>query len=309
MKIKNDTTVLTALAFLLLLPLNSNCSNQMNESNEINAIISNVTPITNIPYKNIDSTSLYLDIYFPSKKLGQDPWFESTNGLKPLIINFHGGGWIEGTRQESLLNLLPYMKKKFIVVNVDYRLLPKTDLKGSLSDCISAINWVTKNLSQYNLKYNKIILTGDSAGGHLALLAGTINQDGMDLLGIEDKKLFKTDAIINWYGITDVPKAIHFWNDSEYENILLKNVSLDIEQYFELLSPIIYVDKNTPSIISIHGDADINVPISQSIKLHEKLEGYSLKNKLITISGKKHGGFSIEELDKVYKNIWKFLGS
>ncbi|MEM9921148.1 MAG: alpha/beta hydrolase [Bacteroidota bacterium] len=273
---------------------------------DIYHIMEDISIASNITYKKIDSLALQLDVYFPAKKLGAEPWDELSNESKPTLIYFHGGGWVEGDRISRFLGLLPYLEKGWCVVNVDYRLLDKTHLIGSLNDCIDAINWVKENASTYKFDVNKIYLSGESAGGHLALLAGMIETTKVN--GVEiHKRESEIQGIINWYGITEMETAIAFWDDSSYTKEILNKWTGNERQYLKTTSPINHITANTPPILSIHGDEDINVRVEQATSLHTALEAQGVKNKLLQISGKKHGNFSAIELNAIFKEIWQFI--
>jgi len=226
--------------------------------------------------------------------LGEEPWEKITEQNKPTLIYFHGGGWAEGDRTSRFLGLLPYLEKGWCVVNVEYRLLQETNLIGCLNDCIDAINWVNDNSSTYKFDTSQIYLSGESAGGHLALLAGMTNEPELGTNKIHRRNT-KIKGIINWYGITKMDNAIKFWNDKSYTELIMDKWEGDKNQYLEITSPINHISQSTtPPIISLHGDKDVNVEIEQ------------IKNKLVKIKGKKHGDFSSAELESMFNKIWKF---
>ncbi|MEL7534360.1 MAG: prolyl oligopeptidase family serine peptidase, partial [Bacteroidota bacterium] len=112
----------------------------------------------------------------------------------------------------------------------------------------------------------------------------------------------------NWYGITEMEKAIKFWNDSAYTQMILDKWEGDPKQYLEFTSPISHVhDSSRVPIISIHGDQDENVEFAQALSLHEALKAKGIKNKLLKIAGKKHGGFTSEEYRYIFAEIEQFF--
>ncbi|MEL6483736.1 MAG: alpha/beta hydrolase [Bacteroidota bacterium] len=271
-------------------------------------ILENISVEANIPFKTVEGTTLELDVYYPAEKLGEEPWDRISDTKKPTLIYFHGGGWIEGDRTSRFLNLLPYLEKDWCVVNVDYRLLNQTHVLGCLNDCIDAINWVKNNAEKYKFNLDKVYLSGESAGGHLALLAG-MRDSFTDADEFVHSKEITIAGIINWYGITHMQSAIEFWNDDNYTKMILDPWKGDDQVYLDLTSPINHVKSTTPPILTIHGDADINVDFEQASSLHKALEAKKVKNELVLIPDKKHGNFSAEELVMVFNKIWEFLNS
>jgi dipeptidyl aminopeptidase/acylaminoacyl peptidase len=73
------------------------------------------------------------------------------------------------------------------------------------------------------------------------------------------------------------------------------------------VSPINYVNKNNPPIITIHGDKDALVPYEQSVRLHKALDAAGVTNQLLTMPGAGHGGFSYEQNQKAWGAIREFL--
>lgn len=280
--------------------------NENDNMESIYKIMENISITSNITYKKIDSLEVQLDVYYPAKKLGEEPWEKITEQNKPTLIYFHGGGWAEGDRTSRFLGLLPYLEKGWCVVNVEYRLLQETNLIGCLNDCIDAINWVNDNSSTYKFDTSQIYLSGESAGGHLALLAGMTNEPELGTNKIHRRNT-KIKGIINWYGITKMDNAIKFWNDKSYTELIMDKWEGDKNQYLEITSPINHISQSTtPPIISLHGDKDVNVEIEQAISFHEQLQANGIKNKLVKIKGKKHGDFSSAELESMFNKIWKF---
>ena len=73
------------------------------------------------------------------------------------------------------------------------------------------------------------------------------------------------------------------------------------------VSPINYVNKNNPPIITIHGDKDALVPYQQSVRLHKALDAAGVINQLLTVPGAGHGGFSYEQNQQAWAAIREFL--
>ncbi len=294
------------IGMIALALLGSSCNHQA-PMEAMYKTMEHISVGSDITYKATDSLAIQLDVYYTATKLGKEPWEKLSEEHKPTLIYFHGGGWISGDRISRFPGLLPYLEKGWCVVNVDYRMLQETHLIGSLNDCIDAINWVYDNASRYKFDTNQIYLSGESAGGHLALLAGLVNQSQLDNVPIQKRKA-DIRAIINWYGITHMQSAIKFWDDAAYEQMILDKWEGDTQQYLNFTSPVNHISANAPvPVLTIHGDKDENVEIEQAISLHKKLASAGIKNELLTIEGKKHGDFSSKELKSIFDKIWSFL--
>jgi len=265
--------------------------------------IENTVVESNIVYKEVGSTQLMLDVYTPSENLGEEPWIRRPDEPKHTLIYFHGGGWASGDRISRTMYVLPYVEKGWAVVNVDYRLLDKTNLPGIIEDCLSAIDWTFSNALKYKFDTTRIVVSGESAGGHLALISAMILPRVKRMGTIKPHKLA---AVVNWYGVSDLHTAAAYWNPI-YTNLITRDFESNPEALYINASPVNNISSDTPPIISIHGDKDHNHLFSQSIELHEALDKAHTPNELVKIAGKKHGNFTAKDFEYAFNEIWEFL--
>ncbi|CAO3632034.1 unnamed protein product [Cunninghamella blakesleeana] len=109
--------------------------------------------------------NMTLDVYTSTSRL-------QSKNLRPTLIHIHGGAWVKGTKNifyphEKLL----VSEDDWVVVNIAYRLAPKNPYPTHLFDVKRAIRWVKTNIDKFGGDPNFIVLSGDSAGGHLAAMA------------------------------------------------------------------------------------------------------------------------------------------
>jgi acetyl esterase/lipase len=93
----------------------------------------------------------------------------SGDGLLPVIVYYHGGGWISGslgTHHTTCEHLA--VDTGYKVVSVDYRLAPEHKFPLGLQDCCDVTEWVAMMGPSLGVDRNKIVVGGDSAGGNLA---------------------------------------------------------------------------------------------------------------------------------------------
>ena len=250
----------------------------------------------NIRYLSVDNYELKLDLYI----------LQNTPRPNPTLIYVHGGGWRAGNKEKVYPAFLPYLEMGFSVVNVEYRLAPIFLAPAAVEDCLCALRWVIKNAKEYNFDTDKIVVTGHSAGGHLALTTGMLPASaGLDLPFPEDEEL-KVAAIINWFGITDVGDLLDGPNRKPYAVAWIGSRS-NRDEIAEGVSPINYVRQGLPPVLTIHGDADKRVPYTHAVRLHEALNQAAVPNELLTIFGGRHGRFSPAEKLKIYETIRSFL--
>ncbi len=263
-----------------------------------------VTP--NITYARANNTDLKLDLYLPA----------DAPKPMPVLMFIHGGGWVAGSKEAMQMQLLPYLQMGFAAINVEYRLAQNSLAPAAVEDCRCALHWVANSAAQYGFDLDRIIVSGDSAGGHLALTTGLLTPEaGFDrrcpapqTLRWEtwDPTRPKVAAVINWYGITDVAEMFAGPNSKNYAIEWFGSLP-DRERLAQQISPLNLVRKDSPAVLTIHGDKDTLVPYTQAVRLHEALTRAGVRNQLVTVPGGGHGGFSRDEVVRVRQAIREFL--
>jgi len=260
----------------------------------------------NITYAMANNTELKLDLYLPKDRTTP----------KPTLVLFHGGGWVDGAKERNVFYLLPYLSMGWTVINVEYRLARNSPAPAAVEDCRCSLRWIVYHAKEYNIDTSKIILTGTSAGAHLSLISGMLpkgNQfdrqcptQGGEKWNSPKEPDIKVAAIVNWFGIADVADIVDGPNSKHYAMEWLGSRP-DRLELAKQLSPINYVRSDVPPIITIQGDQDDIAPYADTVRMHAALDKAGVPNKLITLKGRGHGGFSREEMVSGYAAIREFL--
>jgi acetyl esterase/lipase len=250
----------------------------------------------NITYLTASNFDAKLDVYARS----------DVTTPQPTLIWIHGGGWTGGAKESATFNLVPYLEMGWNVVNVEYRLARVALAPAAVEDCLCALRWVIRNAKQYNIDTAKIVVSGSSAGGHLALTTGMIPASaGLDRQCPGNETL-QVAAIVDWFGISDVGDLLDGANRKTYAVQWLGSLPNRVE-VASRVSPLTYVRTGLPPIISVHGDADPTVPYAHSVRLHEALRKANVDAELVTVPGGRHGGFSRAENERAFAAIKAFL--
>lgn len=256
-----------------------------------------VTP--NITYLTASNAAVKLDVY---------EVLEDT-GPTPTLVYTHGGGWIAGSKEASALALLPYLHMRWNIVNVEYRPASVAPAPAAVEDALCALRWVYRNAKQYNVDTTRIVTSGESSGGHLALISAMLPASaGLDRQ-CPGPEVLRVAAVVNWYGPSDVvdllegsnmrPWAVSWFGSQPSRQELATRVS-----------PITHVRPGLPPVLTIHGDADPVVPYEHSVRLHQALTKAGVPNQLLTIPGGRHDapkGFTASELRTAFATIAQFL--
>jgi acetyl esterase/lipase len=253
--------------------------------------------VPNITYLTANNYEAKLDVY---ARAG------APTTPRPTLIWIHGGGWTGGAKEGALFSLLPYMELGWNVVNVEYRLARVSGAPAAVEDCLCALRWVIRNATQYGFDPDKLVVSGGSAGGHLALTTGMIpSEAGLDRQ-CPGTETLKVAAIVDWYGITDVVDLLDGENMKTYAVQWLGSLP-NREEVARRVSPLTYVRAGQPPVIAIHGDADPTVPYSHSTRLLAALQAAQVDAQLVTIPAGRHGGFSRAENETAFTAIRAFL--
>lgn len=224
----------------------------------------------------------------------------------PVIFNIHGGGWNHGLKEQQG-GFNTFFKVGFAVVNIEYRLTSQAKAPAAVEDVRAAILYIVQHANEYNIDPNKIVVMGGSAGGHLALMGGLLQNQNIFDGQYKNAKNYTIAAIIDKYGITDV------WDWAYGKNITSKSATNWLGEkakdsvFAKSVSPIYYVKKTSPPTFIIHGDADPTVPYQQSVALKNKFDEVGVKSEFVTIPGGLHGKFTKEQNTELNKSIIKFL--
>ena len=122
-----------------------------------------------------------LDIYLPHEAVVRG------GRTTPMYVDIHGGGFTYGYKELNRNFNTHLAERGFAVVSLSYRPAPQTGLKGQLADVQAALRWLRDHLGDYPVNPDAVFVTGDSAGGALALLTLAIeaNANAARAFGVE----------------------------------------------------------------------------------------------------------------------------
>ena len=239
---------------------------------------------------------LQLDLYRPDIAAAQPP----------VVLFLHGGGWGLGDRKHagpafpggSFFERLT--AAGFAVASADYRLTGEAVFPAQLHDVKAAVRWLRRHASEYGFDGEKIVVWGESAGGHLAALAGLTGDSGDPALegsvaepppgpvpgpGEHAMEPVSTAvaAVVDWYGVTDLaalapvvsagPGPREHDSPASPEGALIGGrVSASLDRA-RAASPVTYAHAGAPPFLIMHGTADTGVPLSQGQALAAALTG------------------------------------
>lgn len=224
------------------------------------------------------------------------------------IVCMHGGAWQLGDKMyyEPIIRRLA--QGGYVAAAVGYRLAPAHQWPAQIEDVKCAVRYLRKNARKLGIDKDKIGAIGDSAGGHLALLAGLMDpKDNLEGTGGYARKSSKVNAVVSMYGPTDIAA----WEiPAETEASIQKDVGKSSDQMMadwlgtadrtadvmKQASPITYVDAEDAPVLLFHGDKDPLVPIAQAQLLQAALEQAGVPHKYVVMEGHVHGWDLLESM-------------
>ncbi|MGI4885590.1 MAG: alpha/beta hydrolase fold domain-containing protein [Janthinobacterium lividum] len=226
------------------------------------------------------------------------------------IIFLHGGGYYISDKAKEERYIRPYLKKGLNVVNMNYRL--KRGIPVATEDLTSALNYLNTQRSTYPLKLDRLILSGFSAGAHIAsMVAVTANDPAYPnklALGI------KIAGVVNFSGPVDGLDVVEQVFTSN-EVPIMKEIGMALfpatteyapKEFVAKYEPITYFDKNDPPFFLWHGGKDDQVPASTFVKFVDLLHQNPNKNVVLFLPEGLHSP-NASQLDSAYEKIFTFL--
>jgi acetyl esterase/lipase len=255
-----------------------------------------------IAYAKRGDENLHMDMARPE---GAGPF--------PAVVCIHGGGWEIGHRVTHHRTIRLLAAHGYVAVSIDYRLAPKHKFPAQIEDAKAAVRFLRSGAADYGIDPLRIAAMGESAGGHLALLLGTLDEkDGLDGQGDGDRRSSKVAAVVNYFGPTDltrwkIPPLVDDLLHKKFgrrSDSLLENFLGTCDRKAPIMvqaSPINYIDAGDAPVLTFHGLLDPIVPAEQAILLHEALRKAGVAEKLVTLPMASHGwgGAERERTDRL----------
>ena len=237
-----------------------------------------------IEYAVADGISLRLDLYLP----------EAPEGLAPLVLWVHGGGWRAGSKDPTYAP--EALGEAYAVASIDYRLSQEAVFPAQIHDVKAAVRFLRGNAETYGLDPERFGAWGSSAGGHLVALLGTTCgvPDAEGTLGDHLDQSSRVQAVCDFFGPTNFLVLLDERGGRDMRRSMPEDQLLGgpVEENVELAtlaSPISHVDPSDPPFLIMHGSDDSTVPVEQSIAFDEALRAVGVDSTLIVIEGAGHG--------------------
>jgi acetyl esterase/lipase len=228
------------------------------------------------------------------------------DGPFPAIVYIHGGGWTEGHRDSYDITGSFYARRGIAGFSIDYTVTAQntSSWPQAIQDVILAIRHIRENSSEYRIDPERVAVMGDSAGGHLASLVGTLSGNESFLAEKSGNVEINSRVclVIDYYGPTDfqfIGECGSSCNPYALVEAFLGDVPYEMnESRWREASPATYITANDPLFVIAHGTDDSIVPIAISESFISKLDAADIETYFVKVAGGIHG-FSIKEINSI----------
>src|SRR5439155_18861742 len=186
----------------------------------------------------------------------------------PTLLQIHGGAWMLGSKNEQGLPLIHHLAARgWVCVAADYRLSPRATFPDHLIDVKRAVAWNREHGALYGTDPDFLIVTGGSAGGHLAALVALTPNAPEYQPGFEHVDT-SVRGCVAFYGVYDFTARHQVWpHDGLFrllERRVMKAPRAEAAEAYEKASPISRIDRDAPPFFVIHGQIDTMVPVEEA---------------------------------------------
>ena len=226
------------------------------------------------------------------------------------VVFLHGGGYYLSDKTKEERYIQPYLKKGVTVVNLNYRL--KRGIPVAAEDLTRALNFLGTHRSAYPVNLDRVVLTGFSAGAHIASLVAVTANDPAYPHPLDPG--IRIAGVVNFSGPVgglDVVEEV-FMNHSVP---IMKEIGVALfpetagyapKEVTRRYEPLTYWDRNDPPFFIWQGGQDDQVPPITFEGFVERLQQDREKNTVLLVPKGQHSP-SASELEEAYKRIFQFL--
>jgi len=204
---------------------------------------------------------LLLDLYVPTGR----------TKAGPAIVFIHGGAWKSGKRGDLKYYCVKFAEKGYVTATASYRLVKEAPFPAAVEDVKCAVRWLRANAAAYRVDPNRIAVSGNSAGGHLALMVGYSDDPALEGAGGNPGVSSRVCAVVDFYGPTDLTSE-YARKQRLITDFLGGKTFEEAPEVFKQASPLCHLTKDDPPTLIFQGTLDNLVPVAQSDALAEKLK-------------------------------------
>ncbi len=225
---------------------------------------------------------------------------ESANGETGLVLALHGGAWVSGSKENETDVIKACAQKGYAAAAINYSYISESvHCDTVITEIGLALKAIREHAAEKGMKLTGVILRGESAGAHLAMLyaytraAQTKQQTGMEIKAVFDycgptaldKVDMVGDMLLTSFGTEGIAAIL---SDLCGVTVNVNNCSdSGVKAALAAVSPACFASSAVPTVIC-HGMADVLVPYLNAMVLDAELTAAGVKHTLITFPTSGH---------------------
>jgi acetyl esterase/lipase len=221
-----------------------------------------VTYEPGVVYSEIGDETLYLHLFRPAVATAA-----------PVALFVHGGGWENGNPAKYLRVAAEWASRGWVTGCVGYRLVPVVQWPHPLDDVCAALDWVADQADRLGADPGRIVLVGDSAGGHLSLLAAARRRERAGVCAV--------------VALSPLTETLSADLAPEGHRLLSRLLGTDPDAWTDA-SPLAGVTASMPPVLSFVGSADTLTTEAMVRRYHDALDRLGVDNELVVLPGRHH---------------------
>ncbi len=232
----------------------------------------------------------------------------------PLLVHVQGSAFMKQNLWANLGRHIRLVEKGVAVAIVEYRDSSQAPFPAQVEDAKTAIRFLRLHAGEYDLDPRRIALSGDSSGGHTALIAGFSGDEGPDTPVYSGASCL-VNCIVDCYAPTvfslmnfEKSAENHYDGNSPEGRLLRCENILERPDLVEPTIPMNYLspEKATPPVLILHGSRDMQVPFQQSCLLYTYMKEMGKQVTMYKINDANHGCLGFDS-DVVVNLVFGFL--
>lgn len=229
------------------------------------------------------------------RTLSFDAFLPDSDGPHPVVVCIHGGGWISGDKEDMSDVARLFSQAGFAGICPEYRLAPLNPYPAAVEDIQALLSFITQDGDKLGLDASRVATFGNSAGGHLAAMAGLAEGSPVT-------------EVISVCPITDLtsPHQQHFAIAWGFLEQFMSVPYEGNEAIYRGASPLHLAHVTAPPFLLIHGVEDDIVPVAQSDALAQKLRSLGVPVDYHRMPGEAHS-FTYEAWMEIMRLSTAFL--
>ena len=217
-----------------------------------------------------------------------DLYLPEPSGMKqrPAVVLLFGGSWLSGERSQQKVYGITLAQAGFVCLAADYRWSTEAIWPAQLDDVQTAIRWLRQHAVEFAINPDRISVSGNSSGGHLALMAGAMNDNSPSSPDSDSNQFSATvRSICAFYPPVRLAGLDVESGDDTVATLLGPEAT---PADYERASPMTYSGNPLPPVLLMSGSDDQRVPVRHSYELQQALEAAGNEVDLHVFSSQGH---------------------